>query len=68
MTIEKAFCIIITKYGGCYVLNSLKYILDIGSSTLRLLAVANFAGKPRIVAEEDVLYDGYMDGEFLSID
>ncbi len=68
LTIEKAFCIIITKYGGWYVLNNLKYILDIGSSTLRLLAVAKFAGNPRIVAEEDVLYDGYMDGEFLSVD
>ena len=49
-------------------LNNLKYVLDIGSSTLRLLAVAKYAGKSRIIAEEDALYDGYMDGEFLSID
>ncbi len=50
------------------VLNNLKYVLDIGSSTLRLLAVAKFAGKSRIIAEENILYDGYMDGEFLSED
>ena len=49
-------------------LNNLKYVLDIGSSTLRLLAVAKYAGKSRIIAEEDALYDGYMDGEFLSFD
>ena len=49
-------------------LNKLKYVLDIGSSTLRLLAVAKYAGKFRIIAEEDVLYDGYMDSEFLSVD
>lgn len=47
-------------------LNKIKYILDIGSSSLRLLAVNKFAGKPRIIAEESVLYDGFMDGEFLS--
>ena len=49
-------------------LNKLKYILDIGSSTLRLIAVTKFAGKQRIVAEDSVLYDGFMDGEFLSPD
>ncbi|MBO5954665.1 MAG: hypothetical protein J6Q13_01705 [Clostridia bacterium] len=49
-------------------LGKLKYILDIGSSSLRLLAVTKFAGKQRIVAEDSVLYDGYMDGEFLSVD
>ena len=49
-------------------LNKVKYILDIGSSSLRLLAVTKFAGKQRIVAEESVLYDGFMDGEFLSVD
>ena len=49
-------------------LNKLKYILDIGSSSLRLLAVAKYAGKQRIVAEDNVLYDGYMDGEFLNVD
>jgi len=48
--------------------NKLKYILDIGSSSLRLLAVGSFAGKPRILTEESVLYDGYLDGEFLTVD
>lgn len=46
--------------------NKLKFILDIGSSSLRLLAVTKLAGKQRIMAEENFLYDGYMDGEFLS--
>ena len=49
-------------------LNKLKYILDIGSSSLRLFAVSKFAGKQRIIAEESVLYDGFLDGEFLSPD
>lgn len=49
-------------------LNRLKYILDMGTSSLRLLAVAKFAGKQRIVAEESILYDGFIDGEFLSVD
>jgi len=49
-------------------LNKVQYILDIGSSCLRLLAVTAFAGKQRIVAEESVLYDGFLDGEFLSVD
>lgn len=47
-------------------LNKLKYILDIGSSSIRLLAVTRFAGKSRIVTEESILYDGYIDGEFLT--
>ena len=46
----------------------MKFILDIGSSNLRLLAVAKLAGKQRIFAEESIMYDGYMDGEFLSVD
>jgi len=49
-------------------LNKVKYILDIGTSCLRLLAVSKFANRQRIVAEEDVLYDGFIDGEFLSVD
>ena len=53
---------------GVSLQNKVKYILDIGSSSICLLAVSNFAGKPRIVAEENVLYDGYIDGEFLSED
>ena len=53
---------------GVKLLSKLNYILDIGSSSLRLIAVTKFAGKQRIVAEESVLYDGYMDGEFLSED
>ena len=48
--------------------NKIKYILDIGSSSLRLIATNIYDGKPRIIAEEAVLYDGYMDGEFLSPD
>ena len=48
--------------------SKIKYSLDIGSSSLCLLAVSIFAGKPRIVAEESVLYDGFIDGEFLSED
>lgn len=46
--------------------NGVKYILDIGSSSLRLLATNLYNGKPRIIAEESALYDGYIDGEFLS--
>ena len=46
--------------------NKLKFILDVGSSSLRLIAVSVLLGKQRIVAEDAVLYDGYMDGEFLS--
>jgi len=49
-------------------LSKLKFILDVGSSSLRLLAVTKAVGKQRIVAEDCVLYDGFMDGEFLSID
>ena len=49
-------------------LNKLKYVLDIGSSSLRLIASAKILGKQRIFAEETVLYDGYMDGEFLSVE
>ncbi len=46
--------------------NKLRFILDIGSSSLRMLAVTKLMGKQRIVAEDCVLYDGFMDGEFLS--
>lgn len=56
------------RNGGLNLLNKLNYILDVGSSSLRLLAVTKFAGKQRIVAEDSILYDGYMDGEFLSVD
>ena len=49
-------------------LNGLKYILDIGSSCLRLNAVSRLGKQPHIVAKEVILYDGYMDGEFLSPD
>lgn len=44
----------------------MKYILDIGSSAIRLLAVSKFNNAQRIFAEDEILYDGYMDGEFLS--
>lgn len=53
---------------GVNLLNKLKYILDIGSSTLRLLAVSNYYGKQQVIAEENLLYDGFMDGEFLTVD
>ena len=49
-------------------LTNLNYILDVGSSSLRLFAVSTFLGQRRIVAEEDVLYDGFLDGEFLSVE
>lgn len=49
-------------------LNKLKYIMDIGSSKISLLACSSFAGMVKTVAQEDILYDGYMDGEFLSDD
>ena len=71
MTKNTRFCIlilIIKRNGGLDLLNKVKYILDIGSSALRLLAVAKFAGKQRIIAEDCILYDGYMDGEFLNAD
>lgn len=42
--------------------------MDIGSSCLRLIAVNKIEGKNRIIAEENLLYDGFMDGEFLSAD
>jgi len=48
--------------------SKIKYILDVGSSSINLLATTKFAGKPRIVAEESILYDGFMDGEFLCED
>ena len=61
-------CLSFTKLKGEFLLSKLKYILDIGSSSLRLIAVTKFAGKQRIIAEENLLYDGFMDGEFLSVD
>lgn len=48
--------------------SKIKYILDIGSSSMCLIATTKFAGKPRIIAEENILYDGFMDGEFLCED
>ena len=53
---------------GENLLNKLRYVLEIGSSALRLYAVAKVAGKQCIIAEESLLYDGYMEGEFLSED
>lgn len=47
-------------------LNNLKYILDIGSSKISLMAVASYANMPKVFAEEYELYDGYMDGAFLA--
>ena len=48
--------------------SKIKYILDIGSSSICLIATTKFAGKPRIIAEENILYDGFIDGEFLCED
>lgn len=53
---------------GVNLQSKIKYILDVGSSSIRLLAVTKFNGKARIVAEDNVLYDGFIDGEFLSPD
>ena len=47
-------------------LNKIQYILDVGSSCIRILAVQNLFGEQRIVAEESILYDGFLDGEFLT--
>jgi len=58
----------LSKFGGFELANKIKYILDIGSSSMRLISTINYAGKPKIVAEVAALYDGYMDGEFLSPD
>ena len=49
-------------------LSKLKFVLDVGSSCLRLLAVTKFANKQIIVAEDSIFYDGFLDGEFLSPD
>lgn len=46
----------------------MNFVLDIGSSSLRLLAVTNVCKRAKIVAEESLLYDGFLDGEFLSED
>lgn len=47
-------------------LNRLKFILDIGTSKISLLAVSRLGKTDHIVAESTVLFDGFMDGEFLS--
>ncbi len=47
-------------------LNKLRFILDIGTSKISLLAVSRLGKTDHIVAESTVLYDGYVDGEFLS--
>ena len=48
--------------------SKVSYILDIGSSSIDILAVTKIAGQLRILTTETVLYDGFMDGEFLSVD
>ena len=53
---------------GLIVHNKLKYILDIGSSKISLIAAAKYGKSVRVIAEEEAFYDGYMDGEFLSAD
>lgn len=46
----------------------MKFVIDIGSSRLRMVAVKHSFRKYHIFAKEDVLYDGFLDGEFLSED
>ncbi len=46
----------------------MKFVMDIGSSKLRLLALSRINKKSYIFAKEDILYDGFMDGEFLTDD
>lgn len=47
-------------------LANIKYIIDVGSSSLRLMAVSRFGKQTRVIAEVEELYDGFMDGEFLT--
>lgn len=48
--------------------SKIKYIMDVGSSSIELMAVTKVAGSSKIIATESILYDGFMDGEFLSAD
>ena len=47
-------------------LNKIQFIIDVGSSSIRIFAVQNHLGEQRIIAEESVLYDGFLDGQFLT--
>lgn len=49
-------------------MKNLKYVLDIGSSKISLLACNVNKDKVLIVSSVDMGYDGFMDGEFLSQD
>lgn len=49
-------------------MKNLTYIFDIGSSKITLLACCVKKGKTIIVTSVDKLYDGFMDGEFFSVD
>lgn len=49
-------------------LNKIQFILDVGSSSIRMLAVQSCLGAQRIIAQESILYDGFLDGQFLTPD
>jgi len=49
-------------------MKNLTYILDIGSSKISLLACCVQRGKSAILTGIDKSYDGFMDGEFFSIE
>lgn len=49
-------------------LNKLNFILEVGSSKLVLMACVKRKGTSKIIDKATVLYDGFMDGEFLSPD
>lgn len=48
-------------------MKGLTYIFDIGSSKISLLACSIKRGKAFVITSIDQLYDGFMDGEFFSI-
>lgn len=50
------------------ILKNLTYVLDVGSSKISLLACYAQKGKSAIVTSIDKPYDGFMDGEFFSIE
>jgi len=47
-------------------MKNLTYVLDIGSSKIRLLACSINKGSPTIITSKECEYDGFMDGEFFS--
>lgn len=47
-------------------MKNLKYVIDVGSSKISLLACSISKGESLIVSSVDKQYDGFMDGEFFS--